>query len=269
VNGAPPISDLHLALATGLVLVAGLVSALLRLGLLRSLLWGTARTLLQLGLVGYVLTYVFALDHPALVLGLVMVMCLMASRAAVARFKQVPHKPYGLAVLSLGAGTFLVGIVVCGIIVGAEPWWQARVVIPIAGMLLGNSLNGVALSLDRLYSEVRSRADEVEARLALGYTPWEAARPLVRVALRAGMTPILNSLMVVGIVSLPGMMTGQILAGADPMTAVRYQIVVMFMITASVAIGCLLLVGLSYRRVFTEDGALKPELRRSETWRSK
>ena len=262
-NGSPPISDLQLALAAAMVLVAGLSSALLRLGLLRSLVWGTLRTFVQLGLVGYVLTYVFALNHPAMIAGLVLVMCLLAARAAVARFKQVPNKPYGLAALSLGAGTFLVGAMVCGVIVGGEPWWRARLVIPIAGMLLGNSLNGVALSLDRLYGEARTRVDEVEARLSLGYTPWEAALPLVRVALRAGMTPIINALMVVGIVSLPGMMTGQILAGADPLTAVRYQIVVMLMITASVTIGCLLMVGLSYRGIFTDDGALKPELRRS------
>ena len=262
-TGAPPISDLQLALAAAMVLVAGLASALLRLGLLRSLAWGTVRTFLQLGLVGYVLTYVFSMDHPALVVGLVLVMVLLAARAAVSRFKQVPHKPYGLAALSLGAGTFLVGTMVCGVIVGGEPWYRARLAIPIAGMLLGISLNGVALALDRLYGEARTRADEVEARLSLGYTPWEAARPLVRVALRTGMTPIINGLMVVGVVSLPGMMTGQILAGADPMTAVRYQIVVMLMITASVTIGCLLFVGLSYKGIFTDDDALKPELRRS------
>jgi len=258
-----PISDLQLALSAVLVLVAGGVSALLRLGLLRSLLWGTFRTFLQLGLVGYVLAHVFALDHPALVAGLVLVMCLLAARASVSRLKSVPHKPYGLAALALGASTFIVGTLVCGVIVGGEPWYRAQLAIPICGMLLGNSLNGVSLSLDRLYSEVRARAGEVEARLCLGATPWEASRPMVRAALRAGMTPIINSLMVVGLVSLPGMMTGQILGGADPLTAVRYQIVVMFMITASVAIGCLIFVGLSYKQVFTEDGALMPELRRS------
>ena len=242
--GVIPISDLHLALSTVLVLAAGLISAVARLGLLRSLLWGTARTFVQLMLVGYVLSFVFTLDHPGLVLGLVLLMVLTAARAATSRMKHVPRRPVGLAALSLGLSTFLVGLVVCGLIIGGPNWHQPRLVIPIAGMLLGNSLNGVSLSLDRLYSEVRARAPEVEARLSLGYTRWESLRPLVRDALRAGMTPIINSLMVVGIVSLPGMMTGQILAGADPLTAVRYQIVVMLMIAASVTIGCLILVGL-------------------------
>jgi len=206
---AIPISDGHLALSTLLVVVAGLVSALLRLGLLRSLLWGTLRTFVQLMLVGYVLAYVFALDHPLVVLGLVLVMCLVAARASVQRLQAVPERPYGLAVLALGSSTFLVGILVCAVIIGGERWYTARLVIPIFGMLLGNSLNGISLSLDRLYSEVRSNAAEVEARLSLGYTRWESVRPQVRRALRAGMTPIINSLMVVGVVSLPGMMTGQ------------------------------------------------------------
>jgi putative ABC transport system permease protein len=138
-------------------------------------------------------------------------------------------------------------------------------VIPIAGMILGNSLNGVSLALDRMYGEVRARASEVEVRLCLGYSTWEAARPHVRAALRAGMTPTINALMVVGLVSLPGMMTGQILAGADPLTAVRYQIVVMLMIAGAVTIGSLLMVGLSFRRLFTAEDALRPELRGSRS----
>jgi len=247
-------------MAVSLVVVAGVISALLQLGLLRRLLWGTCRTLLQLGLIGYVLTYVFAIDHPALVAGLIGVMCLVAARAAVKQVQHPPFRLYGLAVLSLTASTYLVGTMVCGLIIAADRWYTARVAIPIAGMILGNSLNGVALALDRFIAELRSQSPVVEQRLCLGYTPWEAARPHLRTALRTGMTPILNSLMIVGVVSLPGMMTGQILAGAEPLVAVRYQIVVMMMLAASVALGCLTLVGLSYRRCFTSDGALRPEL---------
>jgi len=261
VTGVVPISNLHLALSTVLVLLAGVVSALLRLGLLRSLLWGTLRTFVQLILIGYVLTYVFAVDHPALVVAIIALMCLVAARTAVGRLKQAPDRPFGLAVLGLGASTFLVGSVVCGVIIGGERWYAARMAIPISGMILGNSLNGISLALDRLYGEVRARSREVETRLSLGFSSWEAVRPHVRTALRAGMTPTINALMVVGVVSLPGMMTGQILAGAEPMTAVRYQIVVMLMIAASVTIGSLLVVGLSFRRYFTEDQALRLELR--------
>jgi putative ABC transport system permease protein len=256
-----PISELHLVFSTVLVLFAGLVSALLRLGLLRSLAWGAARTFVQLLLVGYVLTHVFAVDHPALVAAIVALMCLLAARASLQRLSEAPERPFGLAVLSLGASTFLVGTLVCGVVIGGERWYAARLVIPIAGMILGNSLNGISLALDRMYGEMRARSREVETRLSLGYSNWEAVRPHVRTALRAGMTPTINALMVVGIVSLPGMMTGQILAGADPMTAVRYQIVVMMMIAASVTLGSLLVVGLSFRRCFTDEDTLRPELR--------
>jgi len=119
-------------------------------------------------------------------------------------------------------------------------------------------MNGIAISLDRLYGEARSRSAEIEAMLTFGATPWEAARSSVREAVRAGMIPTINSLMVVGLVSLPGMMTGQILGGADPREAVRYQIVVMLMIATAVAIGCLMLVGFSYRKLFNGDGSLQP-----------
>jgi putative ABC transport system permease protein len=256
-----PISNFHLVLSTVLVIGAGLISALLRLGLLKSLLWGTVRTFVQLLLVGYVLTYVFAVDHPALVAGMVLVMCLIAARASLQRLKEAPVRPFGLAVLALGTSTFLVGTIVCGVIIGGERWYAARLTIPIAGMILGNSLTGISLALDRMYGEIKARSGEVETRLSLGYTGWEAVRPHVRTALRAGMTPMINALMVVGIVALPGMMTGQILAGADPLTAVRYQIVVMLMIAAAVTLGSLIIVGLSFRRCFTDEEALRPDLR--------
>lgn len=264
-QGVIPITDYQLALSVLLIVLAGGVSAALRLGLLKPLLWGTLRTFVQLTLIGYVLTYVFSLDNAWLVLVMVVIMCGIAARAATGRTPNVPDYPAGLGFLSLLASTFLVGVMVVGLVIQPEPLYSARIVIPIFGMILGNSMNGIALSLDRLYGEVRARAGEVEALLAFGATPWEAVRDCIREAVRAGMTPTINSLMVVGLVSLPGMMTGQILGGADPKSAVRYQIVVMLMIAAAVAVGCLLLVGLSYRRLFTADGALAPAIHQSRT----
>ncbi|MFZ5639400.1 MAG: ABC transporter permease [Bacillota bacterium] len=264
-QGVIPITDYQLALSVLLIVLAGGVSAALRLGLLKPLLWGTLRTFVQLTLIGYVLTYVFSLDNAWLVLVMVVIMCGIAARAATGRTPNVPDYPAGLGFLSLLASTFLVGVMVVGLVIQPEPLYSARIVIPIFGMILGNSMNGIALSLDRLYGEVRARAGEVEALLAFGATPWEAVRDCIREAVRAGMTPTINSLMVVGLVSLPGMMTGQILGGADPKSAVRYQIVVMLMIAAAVAVGCLLLVGLSYRRLFTADDALAPAIHQSRT----
>lgn len=260
---ALPISNGQLAFSVFLVLITGTIAALLRLGLLKSLVWGTIRTFLQLTLTGYVLTYIFSTNSIGVVIGVTVLMSWVAARTAVKRTPHVPKYPSLLAFFSLLASTYLVGSIVSILIIAPKPWYSPRTIIPIFGMLLGNSMTGIALSLDRLYSEARARTQEIEALLTFGATPWEAIQDCLREALRAGMTPTINSLMVVGIVSLPGMMTGQILAGADPRLAVRYQIVVMLMITAAVAIGCLILVGLSYKRLFTEDGALKPFLLQS------
>lgn len=252
-----PISNTQLLFSVLLVLITGCVSALLKLGLLKSLLWGTLRTFIQLTLVGYALTYIFKLNNPILVLVIITLMCLIAAQTAVKRTPNVPNYPNLLAFISLFFSTYLVGAIVVGLIISPEPWYSARIAIPIFGMILGNSMNGIALALDRLYSEVKAHVGEIEAMLTYGATRWEAIRPYVQQAIRAGMTPTINSLMVVGLVSLPGMMTGQILSGADPREAVRYQIVVMLMVTAAVAIGCLILVGLSYKKFFDQDGALK------------
>ncbi len=264
---AIPISDWQLVIAVSLVLAAGAVSALLRLGLLKTLAWATVRTFLQLLLMGWALTYLFRWDNPWLVLGLIVFMIGFATWTALRRVKGAPRRHYGLTFLSLVPGTLLVTIIVCTLVIRGDPWHSARVVIPIAGMILGNSLTGISLALDRLYSEVRANAPRIETRLSLGAGRWEAVREQVRVSIRAGMTPIINSMMAVGLVFLPGMMVGQILAGAEPLTAIRYQIVIMLMLAGAVAIGSLLLVGLHYGKLFTDDGALKPELVESETKR--
>ena len=255
-----PISNFQLALSVILIVLAGTVSALLKLGLLKSLLWGTFRSFVQLLLMGYALVWIFSIDSPYMVGAIVLLMCYFGARTAVKRTPNVTDYPTGLAYLSLTASTFLVTFIVTYLVIAADKWYTAWIVIPIAGMVLGNSMNGIALGLDRLYSEVRSHSGEIETLLSLGATPWEAVRPRLKEALRAGMTPSINSLMVVGLVFLPGMMTGQILGGVDPLTAVRYQIVVMLMVTAAATIGSLMLVILSYRRLFNQDEALKPEI---------
>jgi putative ABC transport system permease protein len=140
-----------------------------------------------------------------------------------------------------------------------DPWYNPRYLIPLFGMIVGNAMNAAALAAERLRSEMEARRAEVEAWLALGASPERAAREPVRRSLVAALIPTVNGLMVVGIVSLPGMMTGQILAGSSPVTAVRYQIVVMFMLASSVAVTATL-VTLWYRRTFfTETEQLRTE----------
>jgi len=239
-----------LAVAALLVAVPGLISFALSLGLEKRLLWASVRTVAQLMLIGFVLGWVFGLEAAAAVVGLGLIMTWVAGRAAVERssrfFKGIHHRAYASLVVS----AFVTTAMVTAVIVGVDPWYEARYVIPILGMVLGNSLTGLSLCVDTLLEAFSERRREVEMELALGATKWEAARPALREAVRRGMIPIINSMMVVGLVSLPGMMTGQIIEGADPMNAVRYQIVVMFMIAASTSIACILMTLLVYRRLF-------------------
>jgi len=238
--------------ASVLVLVAGLVSVAMGLGLGRRLLLATVRTVVQLLLVGYVLTFVFDLGSSLAVLAMGAVMITAAARAAVRRPSRTYRGAFGHAFATLLVTGLVITIIVTAVIVGVSPWYEARYFVPLLGMILGNSLTGIALGLDTLLSQLVDRRQQVELELSLGATAWEAALPHVREAVRRGLIPIINSMMVVGLVSLPGMMTGQILAGADPLEAVKYQIVVMFMVAAATSLGCIGVVLLAKRRLFTE-----------------
>jgi putative ABC transport system permease protein len=126
-------------------------------------------------------------------------------------------------------------------------------------MVLGNSLTGISLTLDRLLAGLVEQRDVVEERIAMGASPWEACHPLIVVAVRAGMVPLLNTMTVAGLVSLPGMMTGQILAGAEPVQAVGYQIIIMFMLCGATSLGSMFLGLLVFRSLVGPLGRLKFE----------
>jgi putative ABC transport system permease protein len=254
------LSEWNIALAGAFVLLAGIVSAAFRLGLLSKLVVGAVRTALQLLLAGLALSTVFGLRHPALVLGLAALMVGLAVRELLVRLKIRVRGTAVDAILTMSVTTFVVAFVVTAVVVGAEPWWTPPVFIPLLGMIIGNSLNGISLSLDRFLNSINSQRHIIEGRLALGATPNEAVQPLVRDAIRTGMIPMMNAMAIVGVVSLPGMMTGQLLAGADPMDAVLYQIVVMYMIAAAVALGSSMVVLLVRRRVFNEAMAVRTDL---------
>ncbi|MGC8605119.1 MAG: ABC transporter permease, partial [Desulfomonilaceae bacterium] len=219
---------------------------------------GTARCVLQLSVVGYALTWIFSINSLGLVVPTIALMALFAAKTATRRTPNVSDFPTLLAFLALVSTTYLVASIVSLTIICPTPWYDSRIVVPISGMILGNAVSGITLSIDRLYGEVRSHRHEVETLLSMGASPWEAVHDLIREAIRAAMTPTINSLMVVGVVSIPGMMTGQILGGADPVEAARYQIVVMLMISCAAALGSMILVGLAFRRLFTKNEALRP-----------
>lgn len=254
VGGVIAIGPWQLAIATGLVVVVAVISLRLALGIERDLVVATVRTYIQLILLGLVLRWVFRIDSPWLVLAILGVMMVAAATTIVKRAPDAPPGILGSSMLSMLLTGFTVTFAVTGLIVQVEPWYRAQYVIPIAGMVLGNSMNGVALALERTFADLDSHSEEILSLIALGATPWEAAGDTVRVAIRAGLIPTINSMAAAGLVFIPGMMTGQVLAGADPLRAAYYQIVVMLMVSAATALGSVLAVLLSYRRRFTADG---------------
>lgn len=253
-SGVVAIGPWQLALATGFVLFVGVLSIRLALGITKDLALATLRTYLQLIALGFVLRWVFRIDSPWLVLALVVLMIVAAAQIILRRSPDAPPGIFGSSVLAMLLTGFTVTFAVTGLIVQVEPWYEPRYVIPIAGMVLGNSMTGIALALERLFADLDARSDEALAFTSLGATPWEAAYPSIRGALRAGLIPTINSMAAAGIVFIPGMMAGQILAGADPVTATGYQIVVMLMVAAATALGSVVALALTYGRRFTKDG---------------
>ncbi len=249
-TGYIDLDDWQLGAAALLIVLNLAISIWLRLGLSRSLLVASVRMVVQLLLVGFILESVFALTSPLPVIGIGAVMAALASIAAVRRTRRRFPGIYWNSLLStLGAAFVVTGAALAGIL-DVEPWFAPQYAIPLLGMVLGNLLTGISLALDRFLQGVARESAVIETDLALGATRWEAARPLVSEALRTGMIPTINAMMVMGVVSLPGMMTGQMLAGAQPTAAVRYQIVIMFMIAAATALGTLAVILLAFRRLF-------------------
>ncbi|MCG8619263.1 MAG: iron export ABC transporter permease subunit FetB [Desulfobacterales bacterium] len=236
IQGALNIGAVELGIAGLFVAAAGGISLLSRLNLGRDLLIGSVRCVVQLMAMGYVLRFIFDVESAWIVLGLFCVMVVFAVRIIRGNVKerQIPFVfPAFLTMLAVYA---VISAIVTGVIVGATPWWHPQYFIPLAGMVVGNSMTALGLSLDRLFSDLKAKQEQVEMCLCLGATAREASQEIVRDALKAGMTPSVNSLAGVGLVFLPGMMTGQILSGSDPVLAIKYQIVVMFMLVASTAL---------------------------------
>lgn len=247
----------QLLLCLGFVLLAGLASLFFRLKLERDLFWGTIRTFAQLFIVGYVLQWVFGLNDPYVVVGIYVMMIAWAAQAVRARVREKKIPVFIPTFVSMVASYVLVAYVVVAVILGTEPWYRPQYFIPLGGMIVGNSMNAIAIALDRMLSDIRKRRDEIELKFCLGATYRQATVEIVRDAIRAGMIPSINALMTVGLVSLPGMMTGQILQGGDPTVAVKYQIVVMLMLVASTAIGCIVVTNVIGKMCFTECHQMK------------
>jgi putative ABC transport system permease protein len=247
----------QLALAALLIVINIGLSVALQLGLERSLAIAALRMVVQLLLIGFVLEWLFAQSNPLIILAMSLFMATNAGISAVGRTSRRFAGIYWNSLLSvLAAAAVVTWVTVTGIL-RVEPWYDPQYLIPLLGMVLGNMLNGISLGLNRFMEGLTSQRDQIETLLALGATRWEAAHQQVRDAIRIGMIPTINSMMVMGLVSLPGMMTGQILAGANPIDAVRYQIVIVFTIAAGGALGTFSVVLLAFNKLMSQDHQLR------------
>ena len=232
------------------ILTAGIISLYYALKLERDLLVGTIRTFVQLFLLGFILKFIFNLDNAGMVISVFGFMIFFAAWEIRNRIREKEISFFWPLFFSMAISYMVVSYMVTAVLVNVDPWWKPQYFIPLGGMVIGNSMNAIAIALERLLAELRKRRLEVEALLCLGANYKEASSDILRNAMRAGMIPSINSMMGVGIVFIPGMMTGQIIAGANPLQAVRYQIIVMIMLVGSTAIGSFLIVYLVRKLCF-------------------
>lgn len=240
----PELSYFTLLLAATLVLLNAGLSILLQLGIAKQLLIAAGRMCVQLALIGLVLTELFArvsLSWTALAAAVMLAVAGYEIRARQERQLRGLWS-YGLGTSSMLLATVLVTLLALTVLLQPQPWYHPRFALPLLGMILGNAMTGVSLGLNALTTGAAKDKLAIEAQLALGATRWQALQPLSRQALRNGFMPIINSMAATGLVALPGMMTGQILAGADPIEATQYQLLIMFLIAGATGTGVLLAV---------------------------
>lgn len=246
------LSAVDLAIAALLVLLLAVLSARVQRRLAWQIVVAAARTTVQLLLVGLVLKALFASVHPGWVASMAVFMLAVAGYEVTARQSRALRGGWSFAVgsVSMFLSSFAVTLFALAVIIGNQPWYAPQYAIPLLGMLLGNTMSGVAIAMDRLTQTAWQQRAEIEARLLLGQSAREALRDYKREAVRAGLIPVINAMASAGVVSLPGMMTGQILAGALPVEAVKYQILIMFLISVGTGLGTLAAVGAVSRRLF-------------------
>ncbi|MFQ5954116.1 MAG: iron export ABC transporter permease subunit FetB [Kiloniellales bacterium] len=235
------ISEWELALAALLLIANAGLSLALGLGIGGQMLFNGLRMVVQLWLIGLVLTILFQNAAPHWTLLMMLVMCLFAAWEVRARQTRRLAGWWGYG---LGAGTIvmagtLITLFALTVTLELQAWYDPRYAIPLLGMILGNTMTGTAIGLNTFTDTLWRDRDAAEARLALGGTRWQAVSGASKGAVKNGLIPTINAMAAAGVVSLPGMMTGQILAGVDPMLAIRYQILVMFLIAGGTGLGVL------------------------------
>ncbi|MFO7952505.1 MAG: iron export ABC transporter permease subunit FetB [Bacillota bacterium] len=216
------------------------------------------RMTVQLIAVGYLLVYIFEQKHVAVTLLVLVVMQFFAIRNIYGRVKvPIKKKLRHVIILSLVTGTGATIFYFLSLVINIEPWYEPRYFIPIAGMIIGNSMTGISIGAERMIDEMKSKKEMIEGALMLGATPRDATAIIVKNSFTAAIMPAINTMVGMGIVFLPGMMTGQILAGLSPLVAIEYQIAIMLSILGSVTITVFILTRLGYTVFFNRWSQLE------------
>lgn len=245
-------------LATGVYVIATLIMIrVLGIPREREILTAVFRMTVQLIIAGYVLVYVFDHPHFWMILIILAIMLIFAVSNAIGRIAEsVPAELRRVMAVALIIGTVSALAYFLFVVIQGDSWRNPRYFIPISGMLIGNAMTGVSLGASRMIEGMHDQRPEIETALMLGATPKVASRTVVRRAFDAALLPTVNSMVGIGIVSLPGMMTGQILAGQSPLVAIQYQIGIMIGIMGATAFSVLILVEWGYRAFFTPAAQL-------------
>jgi putative ABC transport system permease protein len=244
----------QLSVALGLMLAAIALARWQRLGLEWTLVTATARTVFQLFAIGYILAVVFEWRNPWSILAVLLVMLLVATVVARNRISKSLNQLLPVIAGSLLTSTALTIVFTTSAVIRPDVWYEPRYVIPLTVIVLGNAMTAAAISGDRLVSSLKNNQVEIETHLSLGATPSQAIAAYRREAIKAGLIPTINAMMIVGIVKLPGIITGQLLSGADPLNAALYQMLIMFMLAFSTLVTSVLITT-GLRRLFFNDAA--------------
>ena len=254
-NGAIDVTLAELAASLALVAVAIAVSFWRRAEMEGDIAVAVFRSFVQLSAIGFVIQAIFDADSLWLAAGLIAVMVLFGALTARGRAKRVP-RAFGPLLIALS----LAGVATLGLVVGLgvlEP--EPRYLVPVGGMVVGNAMTAAAVALNRLGDEFASSAREIEATLALGASSTQAAAPIVRRSVRSGMIALVDSTKTTGLIFFPGTMVGMLLAGADPVDAVRLQLVLLYVLLGSVSIAALVATTLAHRGFFTDAHQLRDQ----------
>lgn len=248
-----------LGLAALLVLLSAGASLVLHLQVHRQVLWAAGRMVVQLLLVGWVLRLVFAAGSPWMTAGIVLLMIVAASREVAVRPTQRLRgwTNYRIGAAAVGASSIATVALALLTAIRPSPWFDPRYAIPLMGIVLGSVLNSASLALDSFFGGLVAGRAAIEGRLALGWTIQQALADLVRTSIRRGLIPLINQMSAAGIITLPGIMTGQLLAGMDPFEAVKYQILLLFLLTGAGAMAASAAVYLAARSVTDERQRLR------------